>query len=132
MILIEPTIKSDFNFAEVITDITCAYFQTNLEIITQDRSKGRYSQARNFCIHFVRLYTNLTWVEMSDIFDRTPPTMLGNYNHIRGRLLMKDRRMYSKYMDVKHRIDMYLESIYPLTWLERKAYVAEARLTIVA
>ena len=69
---------------------------------------------------------------MVDIFDRTPTTLREDYLRVKGRLFMKDRRMYSKYMDVKHRIDMYLESIYPLTWTERKAYVAEARLTIVA
>lgn len=116
MDIVEPKIKQKDGFAEVIIYTIARYYQVSPEQLYRRDKTGQISEARNFCYHFIRLYTTLTFDAIGELMHRKHSTVLQMDARIKGYMDIKNRLIFSKYLEIKYNIDEAVRAQYPKTF----------------
>lgn len=116
MEIVDPKIKHKAEFAKRIIYIIARYYQVTPEQIYRKDKKGEISEARNFCYHFIRLYTTLTFTAIGEIMHRNYSGIIQQNRMLIGYMDIKQRDIFSKYMEIKYNIDEAVRQKYPRTF----------------
>ena len=116
MEIVNPKIKHKDEFAETIIYIIARYYNVSPEQIIRHDRKGRIAEARNFCYHFIRLYTKLIFRDIGALLKRDHSSVVQGNRTLTGYIAIKDRGVFSKYLEIKYNIDEVIRQEYPKTF----------------
>ena len=119
MEIVNPKIKQKDEFAERIIYIIARYYNISPEQIYRIDRTGQKAEARNFCYHFIRLYTKLTFKAVAVLLHRKHSAVIQGEKRLKGYIAIKDRTVFSKYLEIKYNIDESVRQIYPKTFAFR-------------
>ena len=109
-----PHIKLSGDFTDDIITIVCRVCKIPRDRVLSPEVSGLVTKARHLSAHFARLYTNITYKELTGYIPRNLASLHRADLSVRARIEQRDRTIFSLYINCMEDINSLINTLYPI------------------